>query len=134
MSQLTIERPSSETVTEKNLTDAITQAEVRFRRMWKDDFAAALRGQLNDLVSHVEDRVEGRIKAIVAEKLQASVESHEASTKALLAMVQSDRDFWIRYREALKDEIKGVCLETLQEFHVIDENGYPASSAAKAGN
>ena len=124
----------SETITETHLNDALTHVELRLRRQWKDDFAAALRGQLNDLVSHVEDRVEGRIKAIVAENLRASVESHEASTKALLAMVQSDRDFWIRYREALKDEIKGVCLETLQEFHVIDENAYPASSAAKAGN
>ena len=122
-----------ESITETHLTDAITQAELRFRRMWKDDFAAALRGQLNDLIAHVETRVEARIKTIVAENLRASVESHEASTKALLAMVQSDRDFWIRYREALKDEIKGVCLETLQEFHVIDENGYPANPA-KAGN
>jgi len=101
--------------------------------MWKDDFAAALRGQLNDLLAHVEARVEARIKIIVAENLGASVESHEASTKALLAMVQSDRDFWIRYRESIKDEIKAVCLETLQEFHVIDENGYPANPV-KAGN
>jgi len=119
----------SESITETHLNDAITQAELRFRRMWKDDFAAALRGQLNDLIAHVETRVEARIKTIVAENLRAPVESHEASTKALLAMVQSDREFWIRYREALKDEIKAVCLETLHELHVIDENGNP-----KAGN
>ena len=119
----------SESITETHLNDALTHVELRLRRQWKDDFAAALRGQVNDLVSHVEDRVEAQIGRIVGERLQGSVQAHQASQKALLAMVQSDREFWIRYREALKDEIKAVCLETLHELHVIDENGNP-----KAGN
>lgn len=120
----------SEPITKKDLTDSLIHIELRLHRMWKDDFAAALRGQLNDLVARVESQVETQIRGIVGERLQASVAAHQASTDALLAMVQSDREFWIRYRESIKEEIKAVCWETLQELHVIDENGYPA----KAGN
>ena len=130
MSELTIEKPSSEPVTEKNLTDAIVHAEIRFQRMWKDDFAAALRGQVNDLVSRVEVGVERRIQAIVADKLRASVEAHQSSQRSLERIIATDREFLARYRQSIRDEIKAVCLETLQEFHVIDENG----NRAKAGN
>jgi hypothetical protein len=120
----------SEPITEKNLTDALSHIELRLHRMWKDDIAAMARGQVSDLVARVEARVEGQIERIVGGRLQGSVQAHQASQKVLLTMVQSDRDFWIRYRDSLKDEIKAVCLETLQEFHVLDENG----NAAKAGN
>jgi cold shock CspA family protein len=42
---------------EKNMSDRFLQAEIRHRRMWQQDIQAALRGQLSDLLSHVESGV-----------------------------------------------------------------------------
>jgi uncharacterized protein YnzC (UPF0291/DUF896 family) len=119
----------SESITEKQLNDALTQVELRLRRQWRDDFAAALRGQVNDLVAHVEARVEAHIQAIVAGKLRASVEAHQSLQRSLERIIATDREFLERYRQSIRDEIRGVCLKILQEFRVIDENGTPAKAA-----
>ena len=52
----------NEHISQQELNAAITQAEIRFRKMWKEDFQAALRGQLQDLIAHVESRVEAQIR------------------------------------------------------------------------
>src|SRR6266480_7067036 len=99
------------------------QAEVRYRKMWKDDFQAALRGQLNDLLSHVETHAESQIGQTIEKKIGAYLEAHERSVRRAEELVSSDREWWDAYRKNFNTEVRGIVLEVLKDFYVINEDG-----------
>jgi len=106
------------------LSARFLQAEIRQRNTGKQDIQAALRGQLAEVVSHVESSVEGSIKREVAEQLRPYLEIHERSqqqVKDLVASnhetVKADRADFIK---GFEDKVAEIVLKLLVEYWVLD--------------
>jgi hypothetical protein len=109
---------------EKDLSARFLQAEIRQRNTGKQDIQAALRGQLVEMVSHVESSVEGLIKREVTEQLRPYLEIHERSQKQVKDLVASnnekvkaDRADFIK---SFEDLVTTKVLKVLQDYWVLD--------------
>jgi hypothetical protein len=105
---------------EKDLTNRFTQAELRQRRIAQQDIQAALRGQLADLMSHVESGVETLIRKEVSRQL----ETHEHTQQQVRELVSSNNARIEKERadftRGIEDTVAGIVLKLLKEYWVLD--------------
>jgi hypothetical protein len=109
---------------EKDLSARFLQAEIRQRNTGKQDIQAAIRGQLAEMVSHVESSVAGLVKKEVTEQLRPYLEIHERSQQQVKDLVASNNE---KIRTDRADFIKSfettvttMVLKVLQDYWVLD--------------
>jgi hypothetical protein len=113
---------------ERDLSARFLQAEIRQRNTGKQDIQAAIRGQLVEVVSHVESSVAGLIKREVAEQLRPYLEKYDSEfersqqrVKDLVAAnnekVKADHADFIK---SFEDKVTATVLKVLQDYWVLD--------------
>lgn len=113
---------------EKDLSARFLQAEIRQRNTGKQDIQAAIRGQLVEMVSHVESSVAGLIKIEVAEQLRPYLEKYDSEfersqqqVKDLVAAnykrLEADR---ADFTKGIENVVAEIVLKVLQEYWVLD--------------
>ena len=113
---------------EKSMSARFAQADIRNRGLWKQDIQAALRGQLNDLVSNVEGSVKESIRKEVTEQISSYKEAHERSQQQVRELV-SKRDETIKsdredFTKGMENTITAMVLKILQDYWIIDSEGH----------
>jgi hypothetical protein len=119
---------SLQAAAEKDLSARFMQAEIRQRNTGKQDIQAAIRGQLVEMVSHVESSVAGLIKREVAEQLRpylgkydSEFERSQQQVKDLVAAnyrrLEADRAAFIK---GFENEVTRTVLQVLQDYWVLD--------------
>jgi hypothetical protein len=120
------------------MSSKFTQAEIRHRGMWKQDIQAALRGQMNDLVSHVECGVAELISKEVTKQLRPYLEVHERSQQQVRELV-SNRDKTVKsdhedFTKRIEDAVAEIVLKIFREYWVLDsEATFWAQTSAPFG-
>jgi hypothetical protein len=115
-------------VENEKTTDAAL--ELRLRRMWKDDISAAYRGQVNDVLSHVESRV----RELVTESLQTMsgrLSEHDAKTQERRRQHDTETRECLRKNDdrvkqhiddaerALEHQVANIVVKILAEYGVV---------------
>jgi hypothetical protein len=119
---------SLQAAAEKDLSARFLQADIRQRNTGKQDIQAAIRGQLVEMVSHVESSVAGLIKREVAEQLRPYLEKYDSEfersqqqVKDLVAAnnekAKADRADFIK---SFEDTVTTTVLKVLQDYWVLD--------------
>jgi len=104
-------------IDEKELDRRFLQAEVRLRQMWKADMQAILRGHLNELLSHVDMRIQD-----FKQQIQDCEAKCNTRSDRYYQSLASDREYWDRYRQSFHDETLAIVLEALKDYYIVDEN------------
>jgi hypothetical protein len=109
---------------DKDLSARFLQAEIRQRNTGKQDIQAALRGQLAEVVSHVESSVAELIKKEVTEQLRPYLEIHEQSQQQVKNLVASNNEKVkadrVDFIKSFEDKVTATVLKVLQDYWVLD--------------
>lgn len=104
---------------EKQIKQFETHLELRFRRMWKQDIEANIRGTVNDLVAHAQSRQDSAIRSAVRE----AIEPYRQQVRDTVAASNEHvREYINDFRKDFADCVAGEVLKILREYWVLDEN------------
>jgi hypothetical protein len=112
----------SERIKRLETQDKDTELELRFRRMWKTDISAAYRGQIQDILSHVDSKV----SELLREPLQkVSDDTRHTVNERLSRNDLSIEERFADLKKHLEHEIAGVAIRLLEEYGVCGRDGKP---------
>jgi hypothetical protein len=100
--------------------------EVRLRRMWKQDIDAAYRGQISDILSHVESRVSSQVSNLVHPVVSGAVNNAQADTREALTKHDARVSESIAAaKKSLEDEVAKIVVKILAEYGVKGRDNQP---------
>jgi class 3 adenylate cyclase len=103
---------------QERLKESSMASELRFRRIWKQDIEAAHRGHLQDVLTHVEARVDNLAHAQVrsmGEDVRARLNRHDARVSEIVAAA----------KEELEHKVANIVVVILAEYGVKSRENQP---------